>query len=177
MKNFGIRLFFVGCVAVSLLSCNGNTDANQQVVVPQPAPTAQVDTMQPQAQPAAPAAAAQTQAVPEAINTFVQQYFPGATIAGVQVDNEYGGQEYDIYLSDGTQIDFDRNNQWDNVECRASAVPAALVPQAIANYVKSKFPSIAIVKIDKDMQGYDIELSNGLDLEFDQAGNFMRMDD
>ena len=80
-------------------------------------------------------------------------------------------------LNDGTEIDFDRNNQWDNVDCHTKAIPAALVPQAIANYVKTNYQALPITKIDKDAYGYEIELSNGMDLKFDTSGRFLGIDD
>jgi hypothetical protein len=36
---------------------------------------------------------------------------------------------------------------------------------------------MAITKINKEYHGYEIELANGLDLNFDRSGNFMGMDD
>lgn len=179
MKKQSIKMLSIACLAiVALVACTGNNEANQQQpttpAVQQPA-QAPVDATQPQAQSQAPAAV--PQALPEAINAFVQQYFAGATIVNVETDSEYGGIEYDVILNDGTEIDFDRNNQWDNVNCHTKAVPAALVPQAITNYVKSNYQALPITKIDKDAYGYEIELSNGMDLKFDTAGRFLGIDD
>ena len=175
MKKFS----YIILLAIGLFACTGNND-NQQMQQQVPAPTAQQQPAQTppadaQAQPAAPAAT--TQAVPEAINTFIKQYFPNATIVGVEPDNDHGGMEYDIYLSDGTEVDFDANNQWETIECRAKGVPTAFIPQAIANYIKSNYQNMVIAKIHKEHFGYEIELTNGLELNFDQSGQFMGMDD
>lgn len=175
------RVLSIGIVLFALFSCTGNNNADQQqVVVPtvqeQPAQVPPVDSTQAQPQAAAPTAAA-TPAVPDAVAAFVKQYFPNATIAGVELDSDHGGMEYDIYLSDGTEVDFDTSNQWDNVDCHTKAVPAALVPQAIATYVKNNYQNMAITKINKEYHGYEIELSNGLDLNFDRSGQFMGVDD
>ena len=179
MKTLSFRLLSIGAVTVFLFSCSGNNDANQQqVTVPPVQPAAPVETVVVQAQPSAQAApAANAQALPEAVNAFVKQYFPNATIAGVEMDSDHGGVEYDVHLSDGTEIDFDVNNQWDNVDCHTKAVPASLVPKAIAAYVSSNYQNMAITKINKEYHGYEIELANGLDLNFDRSGNFMGMDD
>ena len=179
MKTLRISLLTIGLLAVSLISCTGNSDANQQqVVVPtvqqQPVQAAPADTAQVPAAAQAPAAQAQ---VPDAVNAFVKQYFPNATIVGVELDNDHGGMEYEVYLSDGTEIDFDANNQWDKVDCHTKAVPAALVPQAIASHVKNNYQAVPITKINKEYHGYEIELSNGLDLNFDNSGRFMGIDD
>ena len=144
----------------------------QQVPVTQeqPVQAAPVDstTAQPQA--------ATAQTLPEAITTFLKQHFPNATITGVEPDQDHGGLEYDVYLNDGTELDFDANNQWETIECRAKAVPATFIPKAIATYVKGNY-QLPIVKIHKEHFGYEIELSNGLDLNFDHSGQFMGMDD
>jgi len=165
-------------LAIGLLACTGNND-NQQMQQQAPVPTTQQPAQTPpadaQAQPAA--TAATPQAVPEAINAFVKQYFPNATIAGVEPDNDHGCMEYDIYLSDGTEVDFDANNQWETIESRAKGVPATFIPQAIATYVKSNYQNMAVAKIHKEHYGYEIELTNGLELNFDQSGQFMGMDD
>ena len=180
MNNVFYRVLSFGIILIALFSCTGNNNSDQQqVVVPtvqqQPVQTPPVDSTQAQEQAAAPAAT--TLAVPDAVAAFVKQYFPNATIAGVERDSDHGGLEYDIYLNDGTQIDFDANNQWDKVECHSKGVPAALIPQAIANYVKSNYQNTIITKIDMEYHGYEIELANGLDLNFDKSGHFMGTDD
>ena len=169
----------IACLAfVALMACTGNNEANQQqMAVPAAQQPAQTQVPVEAAQPQAQAPATTAQAVPEAINAFVQQYFAGATIAYVETDADHGGIEYDVTLNDGTEIEFDLNNQWDNVDCHIKAVPSALVPQAIANYVKTNYQALPIIKIDKDAYGYEIELSNGLDLKFDTSGHFLGIDD
>ncbi len=175
------KFLSVGVVVLALCSCTGNNDANQQqqAVVPvpqeQPVQAAPADTTMAQPQANSQAAAATAQALPEAITTFIKQQFPNATIAGIEPDHEHGGLEYDVYLSDGTQIDFDANNQWEKVESRA--VPAYFIPKAIATYVSSNYQNMAITKIKKEYNTYEVELVNGMDLVFDRSGRFMGMDD
>ena len=179
MNKMYFKVLSVGVILFALWSCSGNNDANQQqVAVPtvqeQPVQVAPADSTMAQPQAAAPATTAQ--ALPEAITTFLKQHFPNATVSGVEPDNEHGGLEYDVYLNDGTQVDFDANNQWEKVESM-KGVPAALVPKAIATYVKGNYQNLAITKINKEYGGYEIELANGMDLKFDGSGRFMGMDD
>ena len=58
-----------------------------------------------------------------------------------------------------------------------TAVPAALIPTAIAQYVKTNFPNNIITKIEKKYNGYDIELETDLELKFDKSGKFLYADD
>ena len=186
MNKMYFKVLSIGVILFTLWSCSGNNnDAYQQQQVPVPAPQEQpvqaapadstlTQPQDPAQAQAAPAAA--TQALPESITTFIKQHFPNATIASIDPDNDHGGLEYDVYLSDGTQIDFDTNTHWDQVESM-KGVPAFFIPKGIANYVKSNYQNMVITKINKEYHGYEIELANGLDLNFDRSGNFMGMDD
>lgn len=192
MKKSGL-ISIIACAALcaALASCAGCSNTSQQQPMPavQSAPAAApaaapqsqaAATSQPATQPQSQAAPAQATAqgqLPEAINAFIAKHFPGATVARIDPDHEYGGLEYDVTLNDGTKIDFDTNNQWKKVECYSKAVPAAFVPAAIASYVKSNYQALPITKIHKEMGGYEVELSNGLDLKFDSAGRFFGVDD
>jgi hypothetical protein len=58
-----------------------------------------------------------------------------------------------------------------------TVVPAALVPAAILQYVKVNFAGCSVTKIDKEHHGYDIELSNDLELKFNHQGMLVGIDD
>lgn len=188
MKKMYFKVLSIGVALFALASCTGNNnDAYQQQQVPvataeqQPAQTAPVDSTMAQAQDPAQAqaqpAAAAAQSLPDGITSFIKQNFPSASIVGVEPDNEHGGLEYDVYLNDGTELDFDTNHQWETIDCHTKAVPAAFVPKGIASYVKSNYQNMPIVKIHKEHYGFEIELSNGMELNFDRQGRFMGMDD
>ncbi len=115
--------------------------------------------------------------LPAPAKTFVKKYFPQATIEYATKDTEFMGTTYEVRLSDGTEVDFDKKGNWDNVDCKVKAVPASLVPAAIAQYVKAHYPNTVIVKIDKERGGYEIELSNDLDLKFNSKGKLIGIDD
>lgn len=119
---------------------------------------------------------APTQLPPE-IQTFVQQTFPNQAITFAKKDRELFGSKYDVVLADGTQIDFNKDHFWDKVESRMNPVPAALIPAPIATYINTNFPAVAIVKIDKERYGYEVELANELELKFNEQGALMEMDD
>lgn len=188
------KVFPIGIILFTLWSCTGNNDAQQQQMQQQleqmqqqmqqqqTAQASPVDSTmsqaqsQPAADPQATAPATTVQGLPAAITTFIKQHFPNAQITGVEPDHDHGGLEYDVYLSDGTQVDFDSNNQWDKVESMRG-VPAFFIPKGIANYVRSNYQGMVITKVNKEYHGYEIELANGLDLNFDKSGRFMGVDD
>ena len=114
--------------------------------------------------------------LPAAAQAFIQKTFPGQTISYAKIDFD-GRKTYEVRLNNGTEVEFDKSGTWDKVDCNYSAVPANLVPANIADYVKSNFPDAVIVKIDKERYGYDIELSNDLELKFNKSGQMLRLDD
>lgn len=114
--------------------------------------------------------------LPAAAKDFVKQEFPGKKIIFVQVDRGLK-KTYEVRLGDGTEIDFNKKGVWDKVDCKKTAVPNSLVPVAIQDYVKQNFADALIVKIDKERYGYDIELSNDLELKFNTSGQLIGMDD
>ena len=115
------------------------------------------------------------------INTFVTTYFPQTEVLASIKD----GLDYDVTLSDYTQIGFDGslfgNLKWDEVDCSRSslntAVPTMLVPAEIAAYVNRIHGTQNIVKLTKDNRGWDVTLSNGLEIEFDKRFNVIDFDD
>ena len=188
MNKMYIKVLSIGVALFTLVACTGNNNdaayQQQQVAVPaqqQPAQAAPVDSTMPQAQDPAQAQAqpnaAAAQGLPDGITTFIKQHFPNASIVGVEPDRDHGGMEYDVYLNDGTELDFDANNQWETIESRGKGVPAVFIPKAIATYVNGNYQNTPIVKIHKEHYGFEIELSNGMELNFDRQGRFMGMDD
>ena len=109
-----------------------------------------------------------------AARTFVDTNFPGKKILYAEKD----WNSYECRLDDGTKIDFTSKGEWKQVDCHGmSAVPAVLVPEAIKQYVETNFSNCMITKIDKERHGYDIELSNDLELRFNHQGALIGMDD
>lgn len=85
--------------------------------------------------------------------------------------------EYEVVLTDGTEVTFDAKGNWRDVEASAKrGVPESMVPAAIAGYVKQNHKNTVIVSIDKERNHYDVELSNGIDIVFDANGTFVRYD-
>ena len=125
------------------------------------------------AQQAVPQSATQV-SVPDAITNFINSNFSGATITGTERDFDDG--EIDVYLSDGSKVEFNSKNECKKITCPGKAVPAALVPPAIADYVKSNYQSSLISKIEKKFNSYEIELNNGMELHFGANGQFLGMD-
>lgn len=112
-----------------------------------------------------------------AITQFVTQYFPEATIQMVMSDED----DIDVVLNDYTKIEFKLNNEWKKVDCEHAtkfiSVPATLVPEQITAYVNANFPNTIIKKLEKKFFGWEIELSNGLEVKFNNNFKVTKVDD
>ena len=80
-------------------------------------------------------------------------------------------------IADGCTIDFDKKGNWTEVDCKKNAVPAALIPASVKDYVKANFPNEIITKIERKSTGIEVELANDFSLKFNKKGQFVSLDD
>ena len=114
--------------------------------------------------------------LPAVSRTFVNTHFAGIAVAYCMRDSH----SYEARLSDGSEIEFNLDGSWKEVDCKYKELPKTvtdLLPKTVQSYIKSNYPTAVITKIDVKFRGYELELNNGLDVEFDSAGNFIRIDD
>lgn len=114
--------------------------------------------------------------LPSTAQSFITSHYPNATVTSCEKDYDNWSHTYEVYLSDGTHIEFDKHGEWLDVENRVSGVAQSVVPAPIWDYVATHYASFFIVDIEKDTRGYDVELNNDLDLDFDSEGGFVRVD-
>ena len=114
--------------------------------------------------------------IPSASQAFVKKHFPESQVSYCMRDSH----SYEVRFSDGAEVEFNNSGNWKEVDCKYKAVPASvikLIPASIPTYAGNNFQNTVITKVNAKPWGYELELSNGLDLEFDKAGNFLRIDD
>lgn len=115
--------------------------------------------------------------LPTEVKAFVNEHFVGLDISYAKLDRSFGDDEYEVVLSNGSKIDFSSNGEWKEVDCEQSEVPASIIPEKIASYVKESYPGAKVEKISRSKRYYEVELHNDLELTFDTNFNFLRVDD
>lgn len=114
--------------------------------------------------------------LPPVSQTFVKTHFANVQVAFCLRDSH----SYEVRLADASEIEFNLNGSWKEIDCKYQAVPVSvtdLLPKDIPTYVKTNFPTAIITKVNVKVWGYELELNNGLEVEFNSQGQFMRMDD
>ena len=116
--------------------------------------------------------------LPTEARELIKNHFAEASISYLKVDkNLFRVEGYDVRLTDGTELDFNSKGQWTEIEAEKNAVPASLIPDVIKKYMKQNYNGQRVKKIKHNRRGYELKLSNGLEVEFDNMGNFLRLDD
>ena len=113
--------------------------------------------------------------LPQAAKTVLANNFK-SKVSLVKIDKEFGRvSDYEVILKDGTEVSFDSNGNWENIEVNiGKSVPSSMVPKSISDYVKTAQKGQRIVGIEKERNGYEVELSNGVEMKFNKQGEFVK---
>ena len=115
--------------------------------------------------------------LPASIRNFVQKHFQGHSITHAECGYESGRTKYDVYLDDGTKIDFD-SDSWDSAEGERHIAPVTVVPSTAKQSVKVENRGFHIGKIDFDDDDDDeIELFDDVEMKFTPFGVVFDFDD
>lgn len=115
--------------------------------------------------------------LPAKAQTFLTTYFKDAKVALATQDTELFSKSYDVVFNNGDKVEFDKSGEWTEVRCRLTGVPAELVPAPITTYVKNLYPDTQILQIERDTRGYEIKLSNRLEITFNKQMQPVDIDD
>ena len=116
--------------------------------------------------------------LPKAAKIILKENFK-SSVNHIKIGKEFGHiRKYEVILTDGTEISFDKHGNWKDVEVsRDASVPAIFIPTPVSKFVKDNQAKAKVTGIEKKAYGYDVELSNGVDVKFTAKGKFIRYED
>lgn len=115
--------------------------------------------------------------LPEKAQQMLKEYFPKAKIGMIKVDRHLLKKtDYDVKLVNGTKIEFNNAGKWTSVDCKSRQVPDGLVMKAIRNYVTKNCNGAFITKIENKVSGYEITLSDGVEMKFNKLGKLTKIE-
>ena len=115
---------------------------------------------------------------PVSIQHFIKTHFAEQTVIRVEKERH----EYKVLLQNSTEVEYNKQGEWTEVDMNNMALPQSvviLIPQNIRNYVEQNYVGRSIESVKKTRRGYEIDLVGKPDVElkFNKAGEFLRMDD
>ncbi|MEN5084958.1 PepSY-like domain-containing protein [Sphingobacterium faecium] len=116
--------------------------------------------------------------LPASASTFLNTFFKDVTIrkAEKQTPTVTNKTAYSVELANGIEVDFDQEGNWKEVESdNDTAIPTGFISSTIVSYVDTNYRTAQISAIDKVPAGFEVELTNDVDLLFDPSGQFVKI--
>ena len=115
--------------------------------------------------------------LPKPAQEFIDAHFAGIDLLYAKEDCNILFSSYEVRLANGVKLEFSSKGNWEEVDCQQGAVPAAIVPQPIKEYIEKSYAGESIFAIEKNRNDYEVKLSNRLELKFDKDFNLYDIDD
>lgn len=165
-----IKMFFVlGIVAISITACK------KEVIVNPPATTTN-ETTNVVEDVNVSNTSVDVKDLPSNAITFVQENFSDTNIASYEIKNiPVVGKGYEVKLNNGVEVGFDENGNWHEIQ-DARGIHANLLPSEIKSYVDQNYKGTFVTSIEKEKNEIKVDLANDIDLIFDSAGKFLKID-
>lgn len=109
--------------------------------------------------------------LPSEARSFIENYFPSADILSIVQEKEDGRKEYQVKLSDGTDMEFDEDGEWTNIECYFSPLPTGILPANVITKVEELHPEAYINGVERELGGYVVEVTDADGIDWDMRFN------
>lgn len=113
--------------------------------------------------------------LPRDARDFIATHFSGITISQSVREWDDTRWKYEVYLSNGTKLEFNHKGEIEEIAGN-SALPDSALPALLVSYADTHYPDEYIRKWELDSTTQEITLSNNVELVFDKQGNFLRID-
>ena len=114
--------------------------------------------------------------MPQPAQLFIKQHFADSKVALAKMESDFFYKSYEVIFTNGDKVEFDNKGNWEEVNCKYSSVPTAIIPAAIQKYVATNYPDAKILKIERDKKDYELKLSKRTELKFVLKFNLIDID-
>lgn len=115
--------------------------------------------------------------LPAKAQQFVKAHFSNEKVALAKLEQDFLETTYEVVFTNGSKVEFLKNGEWKEIDCKYSTVPVAVVPAQITQYISQNYPDTKVVKLERDRREYEVKITNGLELTFDTRFNLIDIDD
>ncbi len=113
--------------------------------------------------------------LPVEITNWISTHFPDNEIVRSKVEIKKNKKKYEIYLQGGFNLEFNSRKEITEIDGHTK-LPDSVIPDKIKQYVDANYPDNFIISWELERNKQEVELDNGIELEFDLNGNFIRID-
>ena len=106
--------------------------------------------------------------IPQNAQNFIKQHFPNIEVTYIERDWD----DIEVYLANGTQIEFFSNGDWKEGKTYTN-MPDSILPSNVMATVKRTYPQAAIIKIEKQFTIFEVKLNNMMELYIDNNGTLI----
>ena len=111
----------------------------------------------------------QPSGLPKAAQDFIKKSFPNDPI----VYAEQNRNDFEAALESGIEIEFFINGDWKEISSPYKPLAQTLLPNAVSNALKQKYPKASILKIQKQYSSYEISLDNRREIYISNNGEVL----
>ena len=111
----------------------------------------------------------QPSGLPKAAQDFIQKSFPNETI----IYAEQNRNDFEAALESGVKIEFFINGEWREIKSPYKPLSQTLLPNAVLNALKQRYPQASILKIQKQYNSYEVSLDNRREVYISNSGEFL----
>lgn len=117
--------------------------------------------------------------LPAKAQQFINNHFSKKDISFAKSDRELFDVDYEVIFVNGNKIEFNKNGDWKEVDCKRSEVPAKIVPAKIKDIISQHYGNAKVKKISRDLKKgeTEVKLSTGIELEFNKYYQLINVDD
>ena len=115
--------------------------------------------------------------LPSAAKSFIEADFARQTISYITKDMDLLDTAYNVHFANGLEIEFNSKGEWKEISCATSPIDSKYIPRQIIDAVATRWPGEKFKKIERYKYGYEVELTNSLELKFDKMYRLTEVDD
>ena len=113
--------------------------------------------------------------LPRNSQEFVQRFFAGETIREVELNNENSWDKYTVWFDNGNHICFQGGSgDCTEIVLKQGSIPTEVLPTKAATYLHAHYRNQEIQAMKQTKEGFRVGLSNGVWIDFDKQGDFIK---
>jgi hypothetical protein len=113
--------------------------------------------------------------LPTEIAAYLAQHYPNQSITESKIDKTDSTNTYEIKLNIATSLEFNYKKEIMDIDGNTE-LPHSVISRKIFDYVSVNYPNNFITGWEMDEGKQEVELNNGVDLEFDMNNVFLQID-